>query len=195
MSSGSSYQCSFIKDDDDEYQGLSPKSIWKDKRGHKDYLLEDKESKDLGWWRKIKKPINVSAVKPIIMKRTAKMSAGGMAPRHTLAFKTQTNLGRDIFSFSAKGHEEEQRKAKVSAWKTSAGESQKELWEQFDEALRRFDLSYNNMMHALNKLDRGQSISIAKEGRVKKFYQHLLAYYKLGGGRPSILHFILHGFD
>jgi hypothetical protein len=39
-----------------------------------------------------------------------------------------------------KGHEDEQHKYKVSAWRTNANESRKELWEQFEEALRTFDL-------------------------------------------------------
>jgi hypothetical protein len=51
-----------------------------------------------------------------------------------------------------KRHEDEQHKYKVSAWRTSENESRKELWEQFEEALRRFDLCYNNMLHVVKKL-------------------------------------------
>jgi hypothetical protein len=55
MSSGISYQCSSIKDDDDEYQGLSPNSMWKDKRRRKDYSSEEEEGENLGGRRKTKK--------------------------------------------------------------------------------------------------------------------------------------------
>jgi hypothetical protein len=127
--------------------------MWKYKRRHKDYSSEEEEGEDLGGRRKTKKPINVSAVKLIIMKRTRGMSTGGKAPRHALVFNTQTNLGRDNFASSAKGCEDEQRKAKVSAWRTSASESQKEIWKQFEEELIRFDLGYNNMLHTLNKFE------------------------------------------
>jgi hypothetical protein len=86
------------------------------------------------------------------MKHIARMSTEGKAPRWSLDFKTQTNHGRDNFAFSAKRHEDEQHKCKVSAWRTSANEPRKELWEQFEEALRRFDLGYNNMLHVVKKL-------------------------------------------
>jgi hypothetical protein len=37
MSSGDSYQCSSMDDDDDELEGLSPNSIWKRNRKRKDH--------------------------------------------------------------------------------------------------------------------------------------------------------------
>ena len=41
MSSGNSYQCSSMDDDDDELEGLSPTSPWKRNRKRKDYSDDD----------------------------------------------------------------------------------------------------------------------------------------------------------
>ena len=41
MSSGDSYQCSSMDDDDDELDGYSPTSIWRRNKKRKDYSDED----------------------------------------------------------------------------------------------------------------------------------------------------------
>ena len=46
MSSGDSFQCSSMDDDDDELEGLSPTSPWKRNRKRKDYSDDDTEEEE-----------------------------------------------------------------------------------------------------------------------------------------------------
>ena len=110
MSSGDSYQCSSM-DNDDELEGNSPTSIWRRNRKRKDYSddedykpdeeemeKEEAEEKEYKPFIDIA-PIATAPPSPIFVagvrvnvslgnkRQTARMSTGGKAPRHALASK------------------------------------------------------------------------------------------------------------
>jgi hypothetical protein len=93
MSSGDSFQCTSI-DDDDDAQGLSP-TMWRNNRKRKDYSdEEDKEEEqdydEAGSEEKLK-PISIVVVRVMptrgSSKKNTRMSTRGKAPRHCLASK------------------------------------------------------------------------------------------------------------
>ena len=120
MTSGDSYQCTSMDDDDDELEGNSPTSIWRRDRKRKDYsddedvelreiMEEDPEEEEDEPVINAKpiasrppSPIHVAAVKinvpPGNRKQTARMSTGGKAPKHALVSKNvvSTLIDREI---------------------------------------------------------------------------------------------------
>ena len=101
MSSGNSYQCSSMDDDDDELEGLSPTSPWKRNRKRKDYSDDDDIEEDEEEYKAIVDftPLATSPPSPIAVanvrvnhslgnkRKTARIQTGVKVPRLSLASK------------------------------------------------------------------------------------------------------------
>ena len=93
MSSGDSYQCSSMDDDDDELEGLSPTSIWRRNRKRKDYsddedykLDEEEMDKQEAEEGEYKPSINIA---PLATAPPSPIAVAGVRVNHSLGNKRQ----------------------------------------------------------------------------------------------------------
>ena len=101
MSSGDSYQCSSMDDDDDELEGFSPTSPWKRNRNRKDYSDDDDIEEDEEEYKAIVDftPLATAPPSPVAVanvrvnhslgnkRKTSRIQTGGKVPRLLLASK------------------------------------------------------------------------------------------------------------
>ena len=101
MSSGNSYPCSSMDDDDDELEGLSPTSAWKRNKKRKDYSDDDDTEEDEEEYKAIidftplatASPSHVAVANVGVnrslgnKRKTVRIQTGGKVPRVSLASK------------------------------------------------------------------------------------------------------------
>ena len=101
MSSGNSYQCFSMDDDDDELEGLSPTSPWKRNRKRKDYSDDDDIKEDEEEYKAIVDFTPLATAPPSSVavanvgvnrslgnkRKTTRIQTGGKVPKLSLASK------------------------------------------------------------------------------------------------------------
>ena len=181
MTSGDSYQCTSMDDDDDELEGNSPTSIHRRNRKRKDYSDdEDVELREIMDEEPDEEddeaifdipplatappsPIPVAGVRVNMSfgnkRQSARMSTGGKAPRHSLASKNAVSplIGREIpTEKNCTGdwdHLIPKKKAPSPEWKTPKETVEKDLMERLGKAAGAFEQAYNLMMRIIGELE------------------------------------------